>query len=42
VEDDRHLWAGPLVFAVTGLLFMAIALLPAYRRRDTEHAAELI
>jgi hypothetical protein len=37
-----HEWAAPLVFAVTGLVFIAIALVLARRRRDLIPAAELI
>jgi hypothetical protein len=42
--DDRqvHQWAGPLVFAVTGLVFIGIALFIARRRRDAIPAAELL
>ena len=33
---DVHLWVGPLVLGITGLAFMAIAVLLAYRRRDRD------
>ncbi len=33
---DVHLWVGPLVLGVTGLVFMAIAVMLAYRRRDLD------
>jgi hypothetical protein len=33
---DVRAWVGPLVLGVTGLVFMAIALLLAYRRRDRD------
>ena len=35
-DRDAHLWVAPLVLAVTGLVFMAVAVLLAYRRRDRE------
>jgi hypothetical protein len=41
-ERQGHEWAGPLVFAVTGLAFIGIALFLARRRRDLIPAAELL
>jgi len=41
-EPAAHEWAGALVFIAAGLVFVAIALLLAQRRRDTVPAAELI
>lgn len=41
-ERHAHRWAGPLVFAVTGLVFIGIALYVARRRRAVIPAAELI
>ncbi len=44
-EEDgstgRHEWAGPLVYAAAGLVFMVLALLLARRRRGAVPAAEL-
>jgi hypothetical protein len=34
-EQHTHLWVGALVFLVTGLFFIALALYLARRRRDT-------
>ncbi|HKO21590.1 MAG TPA: hypothetical protein VJX91_02985 [Candidatus Eisenbacteria bacterium] len=39
---SAHEWVGILMFVAAGLLFMAVALLLARRRRDTVPAAELI
>lgn len=39
-ENPEHRWAGPLTFAVTGLVFIGIALFLARRRRDVIPAAE--
>ena len=41
-DGQVHEWAGPLVFAVTGLAFIGIALFIARRRRDVIPAAELL
>jgi len=45
-EDDgsgaAHEWAGPLVFVATGLVFIALALTLARRRREAIPAAELL
>jgi hypothetical protein len=41
-ERQGHEWAGPVVFAVTGLVFIGIALFIARRRRDAIPAAELL
>jgi hypothetical protein len=41
-ESGRNSWAGPLVFAVTGAVFIGIALYLARRRRDAIPAAELL
>jgi hypothetical protein len=41
-QDDLHAWAGPLVIGVTGLVFMAIAVLLASRRRGAGEAAQPI
>ena len=41
-EPGSRTWPGPLVFAVTGLLFIGIALWMARRRRDTIPSAELL
>ena len=40
--SEQHRWAGPLVYAGFGLLFFAIALLIARRRRGVTPGAELI
>jgi hypothetical protein len=37
-----HEWVGPLVFVAAGVLFIALALTLARRRRDTVPAAELL
>jgi hypothetical protein len=39
---SAHEWAGPLVFVAAGLLFMAVALFLARRRRDNVPAARLL
>jgi hypothetical protein len=39
---DAHRWAGPLVYALLGLLYFAIALVLAQRRGGTDAGAELI
>jgi hypothetical protein len=41
-QPDTHRWAGPLVFALTGALFIGIGLLIARRRRDAIAGAELL
>jgi hypothetical protein len=41
-ETKEHMWAGPLSYAVLGLVFIGIALLIARRRRGVIPAAELI
>jgi hypothetical protein len=41
-QPAAHEWAGALVFVAAGLVFVAIALMLAQRRRDTVPAAELI
>jgi hypothetical protein len=41
-QPPAHEWAGALVFIAAGLVFVAIALVLAQRRRDTVPAAELI
>jgi hypothetical protein len=41
-QPAAHEWAGALVFIAAGLVFVAIALMLAQRRRDTVPAAELI
>jgi hypothetical protein len=40
--EDEHRWLGPLVYAAFGLLFFAIALFLARRRRDEIPGAELL
>jgi hypothetical protein len=40
--EHEHEWAGPLTFAVTGLVFIGIALYLARRRRDTIPSAEAL
>ncbi len=42
VDSKEHMWAGPLSYAVLGLVFIGIGLLIARRRRDVFPAAELI
>jgi hypothetical protein len=39
---DEHRWIGPLIYVALGLVFFALALLLARRRRDRVPAAELI
>jgi hypothetical protein len=41
-EGHAHQWVGALVFVVTGLFFIVLALYIARRRRDTVKAAELL
>ena len=41
-HEHRHNWIGPLIYGVTGLAFIAIALWLARRRRDAIPAAELL
>jgi hypothetical protein len=41
-EGHAHQWVGALVFVVTGVFFIALALYLARRRRDTAKAAELL
>ena len=41
-EGHAHQWVGALVFVVTGLFFIVLALFIARRRRDTVKAAELL
>jgi hypothetical protein len=41
-EEHRHPWAGPVIFAAAGALFIAVALVLARRRRDTIPAAGLL
>jgi hypothetical protein len=41
-ESYEHMWAGPLAYAVVGLVFIGIALFLARRRRDVIPAAELL
>ena len=41
-EEHEHEWAGPLAFAVTGLVFIGIALFLARRRRDEIPAADIL
>jgi LPXTG-motif cell wall-anchored protein len=41
-ERHEHEWAGPLTFAVTGLVLIGIALYLARRRRDTIPSAEAL
>jgi hypothetical protein len=41
-EAHKHQWLGPLVFAGTGLFFIAVALLLARRRGEAIPAAELL
>ena len=41
-ETKEHMWAGPLSYAVLGLVFIGIALLIARRRRGVIPAAELL
>jgi hypothetical protein len=41
-ETHEHEWAGPLTFAVTGLVFIAIALYLARRRRAEIPAADIL
>jgi hypothetical protein len=41
-EVHKHQWIGPLLFGVTGIVFIGIALLLARRRRDAIPAAELL
>jgi hypothetical protein len=41
-EHHAHEWAGPVTFAVTGLIFIALGLRLARRRADTAPAAELL
>jgi len=41
-ETKEHMWAGPLSYAVLGLVFIGIALLIARRRHGVIPAAELI
>jgi hypothetical protein len=41
-EEHEHEWAGPLTFAVTGLVFIGIALFLARRHRDEIPAADIL
>jgi hypothetical protein len=41
-ERHEHEWAGPLTFAVTGLVFIGIALYIVRRRRSTIPAADIL
>jgi hypothetical protein len=41
-EQNAHQWAGAFSYAVLGLLFIAIALFIARRRREAIHGAEIL
>ena len=41
-EQREHMWAGPVSYAVLGLVLIGIGLVIARRRRDAIPAAELL